>query len=585
MRRRTFSAGLTIVMCVVFGLFAGARGFSQSSAQTSQEPQTPPKPESPSAKQGGSQSGTLRVASRLVQVNVIVQDRNGQPVTGLTKKDFTILDQGQPQTIASFSEQTNRLTSGATAAAAPAPNSFSNRFEERYGAPPTVSILLIDSLNMLNNSGNSFSQGNMTLAREQAIKFLRQLQPQDRVALYFLSNKIYILHDFTTDKAALLRTLGGAPHLQQDPANAAPPMDFAPFTGDAKSDATLDYAVAAIGRAKEENTIDRAGRTTAALEVIANHLASYPGRKNLIWISSSFPWQIGYGQGFEVVPTDMVLFSKWIDPAAHALSNANVALYPVDARGLMVDRAPDAFNSGAGNTADAWTVDTMVVFADETGGRVFHNTNDIAGSIHRAIEDSRLTYVLSYYPNHNQWDGRFRQIKVKVDRPGVDVRSRRGYFAFPNATVSPKDKEEIMVDAAKNSLESAGLGMDVHVDPVDVPGARQIKAQVKIDAAQLLLAKTGDRWTDSVDVKWVQLSTDGNVLASSSQTLDLNIPWADYENFLRKGLSFSGSVSLMSGTTDVRLVARDSGNGSVGTVNIPLAKLFTPDSAPNPVKK
>jgi hypothetical protein len=218
----------------------------------------------------------------------------------------------------------------------------------------------------------------------------------------------------------------------------------------------------------------------------------------------------------------------------------------------------------------------MVVLADRTGGRAFYNTNDITGAIHRAIDDSRVTYVLNYYPNHNQWDGRFREIKVKVNRPGVEVRSRRGYFAFANVVVSHKDKEAIMVDAAKSPLESTALGMDVQADPVDVPGAREIKAQVKIDPSQLQLTRTGDHWTDSIEVKWVQLSADGNVLASSSQTLDLNIPQADYESVLRKGLSFSGAVNLVNDATDVRLVARDSGNGSVGTVNIPVARLFVP---------
>jgi hypothetical protein len=99
-----------------------------------------------------------------------------------------------------------------------------------------------------------------------------------------------------------------------------------------------------------------------------------------------------------------------------------------------------------------------VVLADRTGGRAFYNTNDITGAIHRAIDDSRVTYVLNYYPNHNQWDGRFREIKVKVNRPGVEVRSRRGYFAFANVVVSHKDKEAIMVDAAKSPLESTALG-------------------------------------------------------------------------------------------------------------------------------
>src|SRR3984885_420009 len=103
---------------------------------------TPPPP--PPAVQTNPNAPALKVTSRVVQVNVIVQDKNGQPVTGLTKDDFTILDQGQPQTLASFAEQANKVTT--TLVSAAAASTFSNRVQERSGAPPNVSVILIDSL-------------------------------------------------------------------------------------------------------------------------------------------------------------------------------------------------------------------------------------------------------------------------------------------------------------------------------------------------------------------------------------------------------------------------------------------------------
>jgi hypothetical protein len=326
------------------------------------------------------------------------------------------------------------------------------------------------------------------------------------------------------------------------------------------------WAVRGAGRATEVDKTNRVHQTAAAMEAIAKHLAGVPGRKNLIWISGSFPYLIYTEAG-------IVNFGPKISAAAQKLSDANVAIYAIDARGLTVGKP------------DPETVNTMTVLADRTGGRVFRNTNDFASAIREAVDDDRVSYVLTYYPNHNQWDGRFREITVKINHPGVDVRARRGYFALPDAEASPKSKEEIMVDAAKNPLESAGLGIDVQADAVAASGARQIKTQVKFDPTQLLLAKNADHWTDTVDVKWVQLAADGHVLASSSQTLNLNIPQSDYENILRKGVSFSGSVKLAVDATDVRLVARDAGNGSVGTVNISLAKLFPSSNAATPIKK
>jgi VWFA-related protein len=534
---RTKQIPISSIACLV--------GAALALAQSVPPPPAPPAQTNPNAP-------ALKVTSRVVQVNVIVQDKNGQPVTGLTRDDFTILDQGQTQTIASFAEQTNRVT--AAMASASAANTFSNRAQERYGAPPNVSVILIDSLNMLDNYGE-VSRSNMSMARAQVVKFLAKVQPQDRVALYFLSNKIYILHDFTNNTAELLRAMDIISHLQMDQPNATPAMDFAL---NAPNSRMMDpgWAREGISRGTEVDKTNRVKQSAAALEAIAKHLAGIPGRKNLIWISGCFPFLI-----YTIVGP--LSFDSQISEAARVLSDANVAVYAVDARGLTVGKP------------DPQTVNTMTVLADRTGGRVLHNTNDLSGAIRTAIDDSRVSYVLSYYPDHNKWNGDFREIKVKVNRPGVEVRARRGYFATPDVVIAAKSKEEIMVDAAKNPIESAALGMDVQANPVDAAGARQIKAQVKIDPAQMHIAKTGDLWTDSVDVKWVQIAADGRVLASTSQTFNLNISQEDYENVLRKGLTFSGNVKLAKDATDVRIVARDSGNGSVGTVNIPVDRLFT----------
>jgi VWFA-related protein len=516
--------------------------------------QSTPLPPPPA--QANANAPALKVTSRVVQVNVIVQDKNGQPVTGLTKDDFTILDEGQPQTLASFAEQTNRVTT--TMVSAPAANTFSNRVQERYGAPPNVSVILIDSLNMLDNYGE-VSRSNMSMARAQVVKFLAKVQPQDRVALYFLSNKIYILHDFTNDTAELLRAMDTIPHLQMDQSNATPAMDFAL---NAPHSRMMDpgWAREGISRGTEVDKTNRVNQSAAALEAIAKHLAGIPGRKNLIWISGGFPFLI-----YTIVGP--LSFDSQISAAARVLSDANVAVYAVDARGLTVGKP------------DPQTVNTMTVLADRTGGRVLHNTNDLSGAIRTAIDDSRVTYVLSYYPDHSKWNGDFHEIKVKVNRPGVEVRARRGYFATPDAVIAAKSKEEIMVEAAKNPIESGALGMDVQADPINVLGARQIKTQIKIDPAQMQLAKIEDHWTDSIDVKWVQIAADGHVLSSTSQTINLNIPRVEYENVLHKGLRFSGNVRLVKDATDVRIVARDSGNGSVGTVNISVNRLFTSNPA------
>jgi hypothetical protein len=270
-------------------------------------------------------------------------------------------------------------------------------------------------------------------------------------------------------------------------------------------------------------------------------------------------------------------FNSEIEATAKALSNANLAIYPVDARGLL---GPDIFAVLSGGSKQIpgspppGEFDTMVTLADRTGGRAFYNTNDINGAIRRAIDDSRVTYVLGYYPTHNEWNGRFREIKVEVGRPGMQVRSRKGYFAFPDGPASNKEAELALVEAAKSPLESTGLGLDVRVDPDENSNTRQLKLAVRVEPSQVLLVKNGDRWKDDLDIKWVQVAADGHVLSSSSQTMNINLPQQAYEVFLSKGVTITREITLLEDAAELRLAARDGGNGAIGSVDIPLTRVF-----------
>lgn len=550
-----FLRAAAIVLGIATIVITNSPGYTQSA---------PPPPVQPVTS-----GSTLRVTSRLVQVNVIVQEKNGQPVSGLTKGDFTITDQGQPQTIAFFSEQASHLLVNAGAAPAVAPNVFSNRFEEKFGVPTSVTVILLDALNT--------PRGLLGYARGQVTKFLGQIQPQDRVALYGLADKIYILHDFTSDASALLRSMGLLPKVDGSRGNASRGMDFAPPPS-ASGGPDPFWAVAAVQRGADYDQINRVGMTASAIERIANHLASLPGRKNLIWVSASFPFQIGYGTVGRGGKVEQRSFESEISKAGRALSNANVAIYPVDARGLMAPAVATGRPISAAAPGQS-NIETMVTLADRTGGHAFYNTNDINGAIRHAIDDSRVTYAIGYYPTHNEWDGKFREIRVKVNRAGVEVRARRGYFAYPELQQTPKENEALMVVAAKSPLESTELGLDVTADPIDVPGARELKTQVHVNPGQMHFTQNGNRWADNLVVMWVETSQDGKVIASTSQTVNMNITQAGYDELMSKGLSFSGKVSIVDGASEVRLVARDTGSGAIGSVIIPVSRVFGPPTA------
>jgi VWFA-related protein len=397
------------------------------------------------------QTPSFRVATRLIQVNVIVTDHRGDPVTGLAKDEFKIFDQGRPQKIVFFSEQRPLQSSPTPERADRGTLVFSNRPDEEAGGSRSATVVLFDRLN------TQFEDSAFAKARLET--FLSGVRRDDRIALYGLSSSLVILHDFTEDAAALKRALDEFKPGDRRETTATI------FKESNSGDPTMDAIINDNNqRVSDMYMKGRVRLTAAALEAIARRLSGIAGRKNLVWVSSAFPMSIGYFQKrLAGTGPEHGTFDPEVEKAAQALSNANVAIYPVNARALAA--LGDEFNAANApkpgvlelsrrlprpELSPVAELETMQSLADATGGRVFVNTNDIGGAVRRAIDDSLYTYTLSYYPDHDQWNGKFREIKVKVDRPGVELRSRRGYVAAADtpAAGAPVSVVEIIRRAA-----------------------------------------------------------------------------------------------------------------------------------------
>jgi VWFA-related protein len=563
MRRRTLSAILVFIACALIIMSVGAPGFSQSPSQ-------------PPPKQDTSQSGTLRVTSRLVQVSVIVHDKDGKPVTGLTKEDFELFDQGQRQQIATFSEQKSILRA---TSADESPNLFTNRFAQGANAQPPLTVIVLDAFNTRHwdlywcPPPFGFPRCATATMFHEVEKFINHMQPQDRVALYELTGNLYLLQDFTSDPGALLRGL------------------------DRGKEVSASFHLAGV----QMDSIGMSSYTMAAMREIGNRLANVPGRKNLVWLSTGFP------------PAGIISDEK-MDVTAKALANDDSPLSAIDALSLQGESggggAPVPGGGGRGGAISGVDLPTPALFggnygvramsgrtprandfdftkelAELSGGRAFENTNDMAGAIRSAIDNSSTTYLLGYYPDHNKWKGEFRRLKVKVDLPGVKVRSRQGYYAVADTASAPEKDMERMADALHSPIEATDLVFDIQADAVDVPGARQLDVEVTLNPAQLRLEQQGDRWIDSVSELWVQFDGQGRRIATRSRTINLKPSLDYYKEFLQKDLVFSETLAVLDNAQEVRLVLHDRGNGAIGSVIIPLTKLFTPNSAPAPAKK
>jgi VWFA-related protein len=499
----------------------------------------------------------LRVTTHIVQVHVIVQSKKGEPVTGLTKEDFTLLDQGQPQKIAFFSEESGGLRS-APAEPVP-PNTFSNRYEQTGQMPGSVTVILLDALNTPHTV--------QTYMRYSAVKVLRQLNPQDHVAIYVLgATRLRIIQDFTQDSAALLRALNadkGEYSLAVDTLagdNALTGGD--PFTDE------WDAAAPANGwnGAWAHSLIPaRAQFTSQAIAAIANHLASVPGRKSLVWISSNFPVSMGL---------------------TRVLNQSDIAVYPMDPGGM---RNAPAFAVTTGQTSQlgghsmggengspmntstlAPSLDstTMNELADRTGGRASYNNNDIAGSVRRAIDDGRISYVLAYYPDHGKWDGQFREIKVTVDRPDVEARSRKGYFAVADGSAGQKELHAAMEEALASPLESTGLGFTVSVQPGPQQG--QAIFSMNLDATKIHWDDDAGRWRGGLRMVFRQYDATGNPTNSVEVPLTLNLEKATYDRVMDKGINLVRHMTIAPQTETVKVLVLDTASGAMGTVSVPV---------------
>jgi len=530
---------------------------------SAQAPDSPQKPAEPPP--------VFRVATRLVQVSVVVHDRHGGPVSDLKKEDFAITERGKPQTI-SFFEVVAADKPAAPSEPLP-PHVFTNVVARQAGVPTNVTVILVDLLNT--------SLVDQHYARRGLLKFLGQIQPQDRVALYALGHRsLMLLHDYTTDASSLVD------RLRKTRGEIPSQLDASTVNTDSQE------ALRALGLDELADmnqieadffTANRVVQTLSSLEAVAQHLAGVPGRKNLIWLSGGFPLTIGFDEMPAIGSTrDQRTFTVEMDAAMRALNNAGIAVYPVDARGLMVmpgfsadtRSAPSPRSIGAGLRAVRAPIETMQEIADRTGGRAAYNTNDLAGAVRRAIDDARVTYIVGYYPADDAQDGKFRNIKIKVSRPNLDVRYRKGYFAMRPLDTSDKTRKAEMRAAVWSPLESTAVAINARADFIDAPAPNTVNVFVQIDPATVSFTKEGDRWKAELDIVYVQKDDHGSLKGEGlTDRLSLALTDATYADVVKRGIIRQQRFPRQPGAVNLRIVVRDAETGSTGSVTVPFDRI------------
>jgi VWFA-related protein len=411
---------------------------------------------------------TLKVSSRAVLVDVLVTDKNGNPVKGLKQGDFTVLEDGKPQSLAYFEEHTAEdLARRSQPLEFPSlpPNVFSNY--SPLPTPPAVNVLLLDALNT--------PMDDQIWLRRSAQNYLKTLKPGTRLAIFVMGMRLSFVEGFSDDPALLSMALG---YRKYDKAEAAVMLQTMGELNALNSIIALMVAqenqgpnspvpavspesVAAFQNFLHETRYaqdnDREFKTLGDLNQLATFLGGFPGRKNVIWLSGAFPLEL-FGQ-------TQMRFDDAIKTTINLLSAARVAIYPVDARGATVQQFYTAENvldptitngaqllgappgasanpPNAGQTQGGFagglldesekrgsSNSTMDMLAEQTGGVAFYNQNDLTGIIGKVIRSSADFYTVSYTPSNTNMNGAFRNIAVKAGDGRYRLSYRRGYFA------------------------------------------------------------------------------------------------------------------------------------------------------------
>jgi len=520
----------------------------------------------------------IRVNTRLVEIDVVVSD-HGNPVGGLKQSDFTILDNGKPQRISEFSAKT-KLTRPEVR---PLPaRAIANRANTLGEEPVETTVLLWDVINT--------DIADQAWVRQQVLKYMKTMRAGERIALYRLAKNLKVLQDFTGDPERLRVALNGV-NPEQSVNLSAGNLGDTSGTADLPTDDPATQAALADLNASQQTAAmemqwyalrDRALITFGALQTIADHLDGLRGRKKLIWVSGAFPAVVttqtarfvgasGPG-GTPILETFDVNFQ--LQKAVQQLNEAHVAVYPIDARGLTTENRAEGF--GSNNMAGTLTgglmnpgYDTMNYLAIGTGGRATYADNDVQGAMRRVFEDFEVSYTIGFYPTDDKLDGSYHKLDVKVNRKGVDMRHRRGYFAPDTKVATDQTRRYAINRAMQNELDATGIGLTGTPTPVkDQKG--DFIVEILIDAQDLKFEQEGDRWVAHIDYATYYSKTPK--LVGTVETMAISLTEDRLREALTHGFALTRGMSVGDQEGRMRIVIEDHSTGKVGSVWIPLTE-------------
>ncbi|HUJ94160.1 MAG TPA: VWA domain-containing protein [Terriglobales bacterium] len=528
-----------------------------------------------SSSQDSSSQYTFHSETELVLVNVTVRDQKGAPVKDLKRQDFTVLEDNRPQQIATFDlENTDAVVSTNTAevpllgnlraqkaaAASPQPNQAAIPLKDRR-----LIILFFD----LSAMEPDEIDRSVTAAQHYVEK---QMAPADLVAIISLGSQLVVNQDFTSDAALLKKVLQGF--------NAGAGQGFEEGTT-GSTEGTPDTGQPFTVDDTEYN-IFNTDRRLEALKSVAERLSHVDEKKSLIYFSSGMD-RTGIENESE------------LRAATNAAVRANLAIYTMDIRGLQAivpgGEAQNASLRGVSPYSGAATLnalnsnfttqETLVTLAGDTGGKAFLDSNDFGKVFTGVQQDSSIYYLLGYHSNNPARDGRYRRITVRVNRPGVKLEFRRGYYApadFRHST--QEDRERQLEEELASDLPDTDL--PVYLAPAYFRIADNrfyVSVSLVVPGSQIPFTHDKDQDKASLDVIGVLEDPSKRPVGQVRDTVKLALNTSQLVQ--RKNVQYDTGFVLPPGKYHLKFVVRENQTGLLGSFE---TDLKVPDLKGVPVK-
>jgi VWFA-related protein len=538
---------------------------------------------SPDARQSLQRRPTFHSGVSLTYVNVVVRDKDGNIVRGLTKDDFTILEDDKTQTITTFDFENvpsdaiptepqaepaapilqttpaKKADTSATAApGAPAPADEQIDLRNRR-----LIVLLFDA--------SSMQPEELERATASARDYItKRLTPADLVAIASVSSSLEITQDFTADRETLTRAL--------DRFSGVESVGFEEGGAPTGEETEVEGFVADDTEFNVFNT----DRRLEAIERLSEALAPIQQKKSIVYFSS------GMSRSGE---DNQVQLRAAVDRAV----KANVSIYTVDARGLsaivpggdasQASRSGTAMFTGRGMSQQydrqAASQETLVTLASDTGGKAFLDTNDFGSVYTRVIADTSAYYLLGYSSTNPARDGRFRRIKVKLNKPGLKVEHRNGYYANRDfAHSNNADRERQLQDQLLTDLSSTDLTVWMTTSFFRLANDRfYVPVSIAVPGSEIPFTRASATDRATIDIIGLVRDSDQRPVGRIRDTVKLAVQ--QDQEVQRKAVQYETGFALPPGKYKLKVVLRENQTGSIGSFE---SDFVVPDLKRVPVK-